>query len=155
MVKNDIVRGMIIGEYRSKIGEKKRIALPKRLRSELGEDIILTRGYENALVLVNKRMWESIAGEVISGSFIDKNIRDTSRFLVGSATEIKTDSQGRFIVPQALFEHAQLEEDVVFIGLVNWIEVWSKKLWEERVKYLQNNSEKIAQELSKITKEKK
>ncbi len=146
---------MIIGEYRSKIGEKKRIALPKKLRSELGKEIILTRGYENALILVNKKMWENIAGEVISGSFINKNIRDTSRFLVGSATEIKADAQGRFIVPQALFEHAQLEEDVVFIGLVNWVEVWSKKLWDERVQFLQKNSEKIAQELTKMNEAKK
>ena len=142
---------MIIGEFRSKIGEKKRIALPKRIRDEMGEDLILTRGYENALVLVNKDMWEGIAGEVISGSFINKSIRDTSRFLVGGAIEIKPDSQGRFVVPDSLHEYARLESEVVFIGLVNWVEVWSKKLWDERVGFLQENSDKIAQELTKLT----
>ena len=45
---------MIIGEYKSRIGEKKRVSLPKRFRDELGEEIILTRGYENSLILVNK-----------------------------------------------------------------------------------------------------
>jgi MraZ protein len=145
---------MIIGEYRSRVGEKKRIALPKKLRSELGKDLILTRGYEKALVLVNKTMWKSIAGEVISGSFINRSIRDTSRFLVGSAVEVKTDSQGRFVVPAALYEHAQLEEDVVFIGLINWIEIWSKKNWDERVAFLEKNSDRIAQELTKMTDKK-
>jgi MraZ protein len=145
---------MIIGEYRSRVGEKKRIALPIKLRSELGKDLILTRGYEKALVLVNKTMWKSIAGEVISGSFINRSIRDTSRFLVGSAVEVKTDSQGRFVVPAALYEHAQLEEDVVFIGLVNWIEIWSRKNWDERVAFLEKNSDRIAQELTKMTDKK-
>ena len=141
---------MLIGEYRSKIGLKKRVSLPKKFRKELGENLILTRGYEDALVLVNKGMWEKIAKEVIDGSFINKNIRDTSRFLVGSAKEIQTDSQGRFVIPEALYEHAELSDEVVFIGLVNWIEIWSKDKWIERLNYLKKNGEEIAEELSKM-----
>ena len=144
---------MLIGEYTSKVGEKKRVSLPKKFRKELGDEIILTRGYEDALIIVNKKLWKTIASEVINGSFIDKNIRDTSRFLVGGAKEIQLDSQGRFVVPQSLFEHANLEEEIVFIGLVNWIEVWDKRKWEERLGYLKDNSDKIADEISKMSKE--
>lgn len=142
---------MLIGEYHGKISSKKRTSLPKKFRNELGENIILTRGYEDALILVNQSMWQKIAQDVINGSFINKNIRDTSRFLVGSATEIDTDKQGRFIIPQALFDHAQLKEDIVFIGLVNWIEVWDKDKWQERLDYLKKNGDEIAQELTKIS----
>ncbi len=142
---------MLIGEYHGKLSNKKRTSLPKKFRNELGENIILTRGYEDALILVNQEMWQKIAKEVIDGSFINKNIRDTSRFLVGSATEVQTDKQGRFIIPQALFDHAQLKEDIVFIGLVNWVEVWEKSKWEERLQYLKQHGEDIAQELTKMT----
>lgn len=145
---------MIIGEYKSRIGEKKRVSLPKRFRDELGEEIILTRGYENSLILVNKRMWERIAKDVINGSFINKNIRDTSRFLIGSAVEVSLDKLGRFIIPQSLFEYSSLQKEIVFLGLVNWIEVWDKDKWEERVKYLNNNSDKIAQEIEKMKEDK-
>jgi MraZ protein len=141
---------MLIGEYTSKIGEKKRVSLPKKFREELGEDIILTRGYEDALILVNKDLWQTIAKDVINGSFINKNIRDTSRFLVGGAKEISTDSQGRFIIPKQLFDHAEISDEIVFVGLVNWIEVWDKKKWEERLDYLKENSDDIAQEISKM-----
>ncbi len=144
---------MVIGEFTGKIGEKKRVSLPNRLRKELGKDLILTRGYENTLVLVNKGMWERIAGEVVGGSFINKSIRDTSRFLVGSAIEVKTDSQGRFVIPKSLFEHAKLQKEVVFIGLVNWVEIWDAKEWETRVQYLQKNGERIAKEISKMSNE--
>lgn len=142
---------MLIGEYTGKIGEKKRVSLPSKFKTELGEDIILTRGYEDALIVVNKKLWETLASEVINGSFIDKNIRDTSRFLVGGAKEIQLDSQGRFVIPQSLFEHASLNEEVVFIGLINWIEIWDKQRWQERVGYLKENSDKIADEISKMT----
>ena len=142
---------MLIGEYHGKLSNKKRTSLPKKFRNELGENIILTRGYEDALILVNQDMWQKIAQDVINGSFINKNIRDTSRFLVGSATEVQTDKQGRFIIPQALFDHAQLKEDIVFIGLVNWIEIWEKSKWEERLQYLKQHGEDIAQELTKMT----
>lgn len=143
---------MLIGEYTGKVGEKKRVSLPSKFREELGDEIILTRGYEDALIVVNKKLWESIASEVMNGSFIDKNIRDTSRFLVGGAKEIELDTQGRFVIPQALFEHADLDDEVVFIGLVNWIEIWDKKKWEERLEYLKENSDKIASEISKMNK---
>lgn len=145
---------MIIGEYKSKLGEKKRVSLPTKFREEIGEDLILTRGYEEALILLNKAMWENVAKEVMNGSFTDKNIRDTSRFLVGSAKEIEMDSQGRFVIPQPLFDHAGLGDEIVFIGLVNWIEIWDGKKWQERIEYLQKHGEEIAQEINKMTPEK-
>ena len=141
---------MIIGEYKSRIGEKKRVSLPKRFRDELGEEIILTRGYEDSLILVNKQMWEKIAKDVINGSFINKNVRDTSRFLIGSAVEISLDELGRFVIPQSLFKHANLNNEIVFIGLINWIEIWDKSKWEKRVEYLKTHREEIAQEIEKM-----
>lgn len=141
---------MIIGEYRSTIGEKKRISLPRKFRAEVGEDLILTRGYENALILVNKKMWENVAKEIMNGSFTNKDIRDTSRFLVGGAKEIDLDSQGRFVIPESLFDHASLKKDIVFIGLINWIEIWDQTLWEDRLKHLKEHGEEIAQEISKM-----
>jgi MraZ protein len=145
---------MIIGEYTSKITDNKRVAIPKKFRKELGENLILTRGYEKALILVNKDMWSKVAGDVVGGSFINKDIRDTSRFLVGSAIESTPDTQGRIVVPQSLFEYGEFKEEVVFLGLVNWIEVWSKSLWQERLKYLSENSDEIANHLSLLSQNK-
>ncbi|MBI2356457.1 division/cell wall cluster transcriptional repressor MraZ [Candidatus Dojkabacteria bacterium] len=146
---------MIIGEYTTKVSEKKRIAIPKKFRDELGENLILTRGYENCLVLVSENQWKGLASEVVNGSFINKDIRDTSRFLVGSATEVIPDSQGRIVIPQPLFTHANFSEEVVFLGLVNWVEIWSKSDWAERLKYLEKNGDQIAQEIAKLNNQAK
>lgn len=141
---------MLIGEYETKIGEKKRIAIPKKFIKELGSNLILTRGYEGTLVLVNKKMWEKIAKEVINGSFINKNIRDTTRFLVGGASEIKADSQGRFVIPNSLYKYGEFEKEAIFVGLYNWIEIWDKEKWQQRLKYLDKNSQEIANTLQEM-----
>lgn len=141
---------MIIGEYRSKISTKNRVAIPKKFRESLGGDFIITRGYERSLVIVNNSMWEKIAKEVIDGSFINKNIRDTTRFLVGSAVEAVPDSQGRVVIPSPLIDYADMKQskELVFIGLINWIEVWSIENWKERLTYLDENSDEISKQLS-------
>jgi MraZ protein len=145
---------MLIGEYKSRLGEKKRVSLPKKFRDELGENLILTRGYEDALIVVNEKLWKKVATEVMNGSFINKDIRDTSRFLVGGAKEISLDEQGRFVIPETLVEHANLKDQVVFIGLVNWVEIWDKDKWQERLEYLKEHSDEIAQEISKMNQNK-
>jgi MraZ protein len=145
---------MLIGEYKSTLGKKNRVSLPKKFREILGENLILTKGYEQALIIVNEKLWKKVAQEVINGSFINKDIRDTSRFLVGGAKEIELDKQGRFVIPQSLLEHAGLKDEVVFIGLVNWVEVWDKTRWEERLNYLKAHGEEIAQEINKMKSEK-
>lgn len=145
---------MIIGEYKSTIGDKKRVSLPKKFREQLGEEIILTRGYEDSLILVNKGMWERIAKDVIGGSFINKNVRDTSRFLIGGAIEISIDKLGRFLIPESLFQHAELKKEVVFLGLINWIEVWDKEKWDKRVEYLKTHGDEIADEINKMSQSK-
>ena len=141
---------MLIGEYKSKLGEKKRVSLPKKFRDELGQNLILTRGYENALIIVNEELWKKVATEVMDGSFINKDIRDTSRYLVGGAKEINLDEQGRFVIPESLLEHASIQKDVVFIGLINWVEIWDKDMWQERLEYLKEHGEEIAQEINKM-----
>ncbi len=140
---------MIIGEYKNRIGEKKRVAIPKKLRNQMGDELILTRGYEGSLILVNKQMWENIGKDVINGSFINKNIRETTRFLIGSAVEVKLDAQGRFVIPSSLYEYAEIKEDVTFVGLVNWVELWSSDKWESKVKEISEMSDEISQQLVK------
>jgi len=139
---------MLIGEYTVKLGDKKRLAIPKKFREEQGTKLIITKGYENSLVIVNQNQWEQIAGEVTNGSFISKDIRETTRFLVGSANELEFDEQGRFVVPTSLLEYAGLGSEVVFVGLINWVEVWDKKKWEEKNQYLLKHNEEIAERLN-------
>lgn len=145
---------MLIGNFLAKLDTKKgRTALPVNFRRILGKTIIITAGYEHSLMIISKNSWEKVVGNIINKSFLSATARDTDRFLLGSAFELTLDDQGRFILPLTLRTHAGLGEDIVFIGVGNRIEIWSKEQWQKHSDYLRVNSEKIAQELEKNNNE--
>ncbi len=141
---------MLTGEIATKIDTKGRTAFPKKFREAFAGEIILTRGFEGTLVIVDKTRWDIITREVVEGSFINADVRDSTRFLVGGAQEIELDAQGRFVIPKALRQYAELDSDIVFIGLINWIEVWDKAKWENKVDQLAKNVSEVAQRLTGI-----
>lgn len=141
---------MLIGEYEVKITGGNRLAVPMKFRKDLGDDLILMNGYENCLVLVNNDGFNKIIGDFTIGRFINDAVRDISRFLIGSAHEIKLDKQGRFVVPEVLIEYASLKDSVYFVGLMKWVEIWDKVSWESRKKYIIQNANSISKELEKL-----
>jgi len=139
---------MLIGEYQNKIGEKNRIALPKKFREILGNKVIVTKGYEQCLIVVSLNQWEEIIKPITQKPFTLSPVRDTSRFIIGSAYEADLDNQGRFVISQVLKEYASLKEEVSFLGLLNWVEIWDKNNWDERKEYIAKNSSSIAEQLN-------
>ncbi len=138
---------MILGQHNAKVGEKGRVAFPKRFREELGDKIIVTYGFENALMLVSEKNWEALLEGTEDKSFLLGNARDTQRFLLGGAAVVELDSQGRFILPDYLREFAKIKDEVVFIGLNKYIEVWDKKRWEAHRDSIQGNIAEVAEKL--------
>ncbi len=141
---------MLIGEYRTKLGEKNRTAVPKKFRDELGGTCIVTQGYERCLVMVSRSQWEGLTSTLETLPFTNNTLRDTARFLIGGAVEADLDSQGRFVLPENLIEYAQLSDELVFLGLSRWVEIWDKEKWVERKSYLYENSAQIADKLHEI-----
>lgn len=138
---------MLIGQYEAKIDEKGRTALPKKFREVLGDNIILTLGYENSLIIVSKDLWSNLLEGTAGRPFIEYETRETQRFLLGGATEAALDSKGRFILPAYLREFAKVSDEVVFLGLSRYVEVWDKKRWQEYRGNLEKNIEGISKRL--------
>lgn len=141
---------MLIGEYSNKVGLKNRIALPKKFRQILGDEVIVTRGYENCVIIVNNSQWEKLLTVFGDKPFTTSPVRDTRRFLIGGASEVNTDKQGRFVLPAHLKEFASIKNEVVFVGLVDWIEVWDKETWNKRLEDIKPKASQIAEELQKV-----
>lgn len=145
---------MLIGEYDSKITENNRIALPKKFREELGEKLIVMNGYDGCLIIVNREKFLALTKDITEGRFINDSVRDTTRFLIGSAHEVELDKQGRFVLPQSHLEYAGIKKCGTFLGLMNWLELWEKDLWEERKEYIGKNALKISKDLEKSLNDK-
>ncbi len=141
---------MIIGEYQQKVSTKNRIAFPKNFRDELGNKLIITKGYEGCLVIMSPVQWKEMVADAISGPFVSSVIRDTSRFLLGSATEIELDNQGRFVIPSYLIEYSKIKDKAVFLGLGRWVELWAKDKWDKKITDIEKNSSVIGEKLANL-----
>lgn len=139
---------MLLGQYIGKVGVKGRIAFPKKFRQVLGDKLIITLGYESALIVVPEKGWKALLEGTEGKPFTLSPARETQRFLLGGASEVTLDTKGRFILPTYLREYAKIEGEVVFLGLSRYVEIWDKKCWEEYKKNLEKNISLVAQRLS-------
>jgi MraZ protein len=139
-------KGLLMGYYQGRVGVKGRTALPKKFRQLLGEKIILTKGYENCLIAVSQERWQEVVGE--PEPFILAPARETERFLLSNAFELELDEQGRFVIPAPLKDFARIENQVVFAGTGNRVEIWAEGEFKKYQDYLSENAVAIAQKLA-------
>lgn len=140
---------MLIGEFDSNLGDKNRVAIPKRLRDNMFGKIYLTRGYEGCLILIDEERWNIMSKEIDSSSVFISNTRDLKRYLFGGAYEIEPDSQGRFVLSQQLIQFASIKEKIIFVGIGNWVEMWDQEKWNQKINQINLNSSQIAEKLNK------
>lgn len=138
---------MLIGEYYSKIADKNRIALPKGFRTNLEGNIYITRGYEKALIILDQERWDKLIMTIEVKPFLNRTVRDTKRFIVGGAKKLELDAQGRFIIPENLKEYSKIDKEVVFVGILDWVEIWSLEEWQRKLEDLNENAAEIAEKL--------
>lgn len=141
---------MFIGEYSYSIDSKKRLALPAKLRKELGNKVIITRGFENCLVVYPQTEWKSVMEELRKLPTGRAESRKFSRAILGGAVEVSLDKLGRVLVPDYLKEYAGLKKNVTICGLSNKLEIWDVKKWEAYRKKAEQDIDKVAENLPEL-----
>ncbi len=130
-----------MGEFNNNIDEKSRLVIPSKLRQEIGNDIILTRGLENCLFIYSKQNFDNITSQLNQLPFTKKDARNFSRFFLSGASLTTYDKQGRILIPAPLIKYANIKKECIIIGVGNRIEIWSKDNWE---KFFNESSEELS-----------
>ncbi len=81
---------------------------------------------------------------------MNKDARVCKRDFFGSAPEGRFDRQGGVLVPPSLRKAANLEKDVVLVGVQDRVEIWDKALWEERSQVSEEDLDAIAERMESI-----
>ena len=122
---------MLIGEYEHSLDVKGRLIMPAKLREDIGEKFIITKGLDGCLFGFSLSEWTNFEEKLKSLPLTNKNARDFVRFFLSGAVECEIDKQGRFLVASNLREYASMEKEVVIIGVGTRIEFWSKDKWNQ------------------------
>ncbi|WP_315067044.1 division/cell wall cluster transcriptional repressor MraZ [uncultured Clostridium sp.] len=120
---------MFIGEYQHALDPKNRIIVPAKLRDGLGNKFVITKGLDGCLYAYPLEEWEILENKLKTLPLTNKDARAFVRFFFSGACEIELDKQGRGLIPQNLKEYAGIEKDIVSIGVLSRVEIWSKEKW--------------------------
>lgn len=136
---------MFMGEFNHTIDTKGRIIIPSKFREDLGEEFVITLGLDGCLFAYPNSEWQAFVDKLrtLPGT---KEARQLQRYFMAGAAECETDKQGRILIPAKLRETTKLDKEIVFVGVLNKIEIWSKERWENNNDY--DDVDAIAEHMS-------
>lgn len=138
---------MFLGEYKHSCDNKNRLRIPPKFKKDLDSGLVLIKGNDGCLFIVTKNQFDAMLEKVNSLPMFNSKLQMPLRFLFSSAIEIEEDNQGRFLLPSNLKTYANINKEVVFIGVGNRIELWASERWEEYSNLSKNNFEEILSSL--------
>jgi len=142
---------MFYGEFTHALDEKNRLIVPMRLRGKIKETFverfIITKGLDNCLFLFTVDEWRLFENKTKALPLTGKDARAYTRHLFSGASECTIDKQGRISIPLYLKNYAQIRKDVIVIGVMNRIEIWSREKWISYSKNTERSVNEIAEQL--------
>lgn len=115
---------------------KGRMAMPARYREKLMEScagrLVVTVDREGCLLVYPMHEWEAVEAQLNALPSMNKQARLLQRLLIGHATEVEFDAQGRFLLPTMLREFADLNKKCVLIGQGKKFEIWDEDTWNQK-----------------------
>lgn len=122
---------MLLGTYTPKIDAKGRVALPAKMRAQLGRGMVMARGQERCVYVLPQREFRRIAMQMQKTSMGSRAAREYLRMFLSGAVDQDPDKQGRVLIPQMLRDYAGLGDEIVIIGVGTRAEIWNKQAWED------------------------
>lgn len=126
---------MFRGRFEHTVDSKGRVSFPSRFREILSSSysddrLIVTSFVDPCLIAYPLAEWKAIEDKARQLPRFDPKVLQLKRILISGAQECPIDKNGRVLIPPSLREFAQIEKDVVWSGMVDMIELWSKEQWQ-------------------------
>lgn len=131
------------------IDDKGRLAIPTRYRELLQQisqnRLVITIDTEaKCLLMYPLNEWELIEAKLQNLPSFNATARRIQRLLIGHATEVEADGNGRILIPPLLRDYAVLDKKIMLVGQGKKFEVWDEQLWEA------GREEWLAPEMTKL-----
>jgi len=139
---------MLLGEYDHTLDDKNRLTLPAKLREQLGDEVVITRGLDGCLFVYSKAAFAVLAHRVGSLDPFDPNARTMQRYFFTGSPLSELDRQGRLVVPAKLLESAGISREVTVTGMFDHLEIWDRATWREKLAQAEGSAEDVAERLA-------
>jgi len=140
---------LLTGSFVRAVDEKLRIAIPKRLRETLGEEVpgalYIAPSTDGSLSLYTPRVFEEMASRCADASPTATDVRAFRRLFFARAQRLELDRQYRIRIPPELAELANLQQEVVLLGVHDHLELWDRARWDTYLTEQAANYDQIAE----------
>jgi MraZ protein len=141
------------GRYEYSVDSKGRVALPAKLRKNVSpaanDTFIITRGFEQCLFVYPQDEWNKVEDSVRGLSPSNPQHRFFVRTLLQWATDVQLDGQSRLSIPQDLLKFSGIENEVLILGVMERIEIWNPKIYEQYMNNQPATYETVAESVLK------
>ncbi len=141
---------MLIGEYEHSVDSKGRLIMPAKIREDVGDKFIITKGLDGCLFGFSLTEWNNFEEKLKTLPLTNKNARDFVRFFLSGAIECEIDKQGRFLIAGNLREYAGLEKEAMITGVGTRIEIWDKEKWKKYNSEENLSADQIAENMANL-----
>ena len=125
------------GRYEHSLDSKGRVILPAKFRAPFAEGGYLTKYNERCLALWTPEDFENQMEAMETTQELGREERNLARLWAAGTSEVDVDRQGRMPIPQHLRDYARLEGDVLVVGSMNRVELWSPAEWDRKVQLVE------------------
>lgn len=122
-----------IGRYEHSLDAKGRVILPVKFRAPFERGGFLSQFHEGCVALWTPEEFEKQLESMQQSSEQGRDERNLARVWAGGSAEVEVDKAGRMPIPSYLRSFAQLENEVMVIGAIDRVELWSPVVWRDKV----------------------
>ena len=130
-----------VGSYKHSLDSKNRVFIPSKFRDELGDEFYITRKFDKFLSIYTAEDWHTYVEKI--DKLPESDAFDLQEQLLGAAQKCTPDSNGRIVLNEDLASYADIDKNIVFVGVGRQIRIWSEENWIEREKDRMNDPEKL------------
>jgi MraZ protein len=121
------------GRHIHTLDDKGRVSVPAQFRRQLPkEGLFIGKGMEGSLILYPPEKWEKVRDALASLSRNSRRNRDIIREFSQYIRPVNIDGQGRISIPADLIEMSGIDHEVVFLGMLDSIEIWAAHRYGQR-----------------------
>ncbi|MFY9269727.1 MAG: division/cell wall cluster transcriptional repressor MraZ [Candidatus Manganitrophaceae bacterium] len=145
---------MFLGKFEHTIDSKGRLSIPGKFRELLNTysngTVVVTTDLDPCLAAYPLQEWELMIEKVKKLPTMDRGVKNFLRVFYSRATECQIDKQGRVLIPPTLREYAQINGDVVIVGIENKFEIWNPEKWRENELSVSENTATIQEAMARL-----
>lgn len=136
------------GKHVHTLDDKGRVSVPAQFRKQLPkEGLFVGRGMEGSLILYPPEKWSRVRDGLASLSRNSRKHRDIIREFSQYIRPVNIDAQGRISIPSDLVELSGMTDEVVFLGMLDSIEIWAAERYSERREEREASLEEAVEEI--------